>query len=102
MKEIKILSWNVNGIRAVSKKGFMEWFNKENPDILCLQETKAQPDQLDNGLLEPPGYHTYWNYPDNKKGYSGVAIYTKEKPLNVRNSFDMEGYDPLLSTLVAA
>ncbi len=87
MTEIKILSWNVNGIRAVAKKGFIEWLNKENPDILCLQETKAQPDQLDKGFLEPQGYHTYWNYPDNKKGYSGVAIYTRDKPIEVRSSF---------------
>ena len=76
MREIKLLSWNVNGIRAVKKKGFLEWFYKESPDILCLQETKAQPEQLDADLLEPEGYHAYWNYPE-RKGYSGVVVYTR-------------------------
>ena len=95
MKEIKLLSWNVNGIRAVKGKGFLEWFYKENPDILCLQETKAQPEQLDADLLEPEGYHAYWNYPE-RRGYSGVAVYTREKPQNVSydlgdNSLDIEG-----------
>ena len=79
MKETKILSWNVNGIRAVKGKGFLKWLSEESPDILCLQETRAQPEQLDKDLLEPEGYHTYWNYPE-RKGYSGVATFTREKP----------------------
>ena len=95
MKEIKLLSWNVNGIRAVKRKGFLEWFYKESPDILCLQETKAQPEQLDADLLEPEGYHAYWNYPE-RKGYSGVVVYTREKPENITynlgdKSLDIEG-----------
>jgi exodeoxyribonuclease-3 len=83
MSEKKLLCWNVNGIRAIKNKGFLEWFRKESPDILCLQETKAQPDQLDADLKEVPGYQVYWNYPE-KKGYAGVAVYTREKPQDVR------------------
>ena len=86
MEEKRLLSWNVNGIRAIKGKGFLEWLYQESPDILCLQETKAQPDQLDADLKEPRGYHVYWAYPE-RKGYSGVALYTKEKPLNVRYDF---------------
>ena len=71
MRELKILSWNVNGIRAVMKRGFLEWLRKESPDILCLQETKATPEQLEDSLREPKGYYAYWNYPE-KKGYGGV------------------------------
>ncbi len=92
MKELKILSWNVNGIRAVMKKGFLEWLYKESPDILCMQETKATPDQLDDTLREPESYDTYWNYPQ-KKGYGGVATFTKEKPLRVKNDFGIPEFD---------
>jgi exodeoxyribonuclease-3 len=82
MKETKILSWNVNGIRAAQKYGLLDWLFKESPDILCVQETKARPEQLGNDLLEPQGYHTYWNYPE-RKGYSGVATFTKDEPVGV-------------------
>jgi len=68
MKEKRILCWNVNGIRAVRGKGFLEWLYRESPDILCVQETKASPEQLDEDLREPKGYHVYWNYPE-RKGY---------------------------------
>ena len=95
MKEKKLLCWNVNGIRAVKGKGFLEWLYKESPDIISLQETKAYPEQLDEDLLKPSGYHTRWNYPE-RKGYSGVAVFTKEEPLSVRYDLgtadlDMEG-----------
>ena len=93
MKELKLLSWNVNGIRAVEKKGFSEWLKKENPDILCLQETKAQPGQLSNNLVEPIGYTTYWNYPEEIKGYSGVALFSKQKPLDIHYGFGIKEYD---------
>ncbi len=93
MKELKLLSWNVNGIRAVGRKGFGDWLQKESPDILCLQETKAQPEQLGKDLTEPAGYITYWNYPEETKGYSGVATFTKEKPLDVKYGFGIEGFD---------
>ncbi len=92
MREIKLLCWNVNGIRALVKKGFLEWVQKESPDILCLQETKASPDNLTKDLLEPPNYRTYWNYPE-RKGYSGVAIFTKEKPVRTQNSFGVPAFD---------
>jgi exodeoxyribonuclease III len=92
MDDKKLLCWNVNGIRAIKNKGFLEWFKKESPDILCLQETKVQPDQLDGVLKEPKGYHTYWAYPE-RKGYSGVALYTKEKPVAVKYDFDVSGLD---------
>jgi exodeoxyribonuclease-3 len=93
MKEKKLLCWNVNGIRAIKGKGFLDWLQRESPDILCLQETKAHLDQLDADLREPPGYQSYWNHPKERKGYSGVAVFTKEKPLNVRYDFGETGLD---------
>jgi len=92
MKETKILCWNVNGIRAAQKHGFLEWLYGESLDILCLQETKAHPEQLDRDLQEPHGYHAYWNYPE-RKGYSGVATFTREKPLKVQNDFGVQDFD---------
>tara|TARA_Y100000310_G_scaffold333753_1_gene411942 strand:- start:301 stop:981 length:681 start_codon:yes stop_codon:yes gene_type:complete len=77
---MKIISWNVNGIRAVLKKGFSDFVHKTNPDILCLQETKAHPDQVDK-MLDNYEHH-YWNSAD-KKGYSGTAVFSKIKPLKV-------------------
>ena len=93
--KLKIISWNVNGIRSVAKKGFLDWVKKESPDILCLQETKAHPDQLHSNLLEIPGYTSYWSSAE-KKGYSGVVIYTKQVPTKIGygmgiNRFDREG-----------
>ena len=79
---MKILSWNVNGIRAAQRYGLLDWIYKESPDILCVQETKAQPEQLSSNLLEPRGYYTYWSYPE-RKGYSGVATFTKDEPVGV-------------------
>ena len=93
MRELKLLCWNVNGIRAVRGKGFLEWLYEESPDILCLQETKAHTEQLDKDLLEPKGYHAYWNYPEQSKGYSGVATFSKEKPLRVQNGFGVKEFD---------
>lgn len=90
MKEYKLLSWNVNGIRAARKKGFLEWLGSASPDILCVQETKAQPEQLDDETKDPPGYRTFWNWPE-RKGYSGVAIYTRKEPLDVR--YDLGAVD---------
>src|SRR3989338_5672585 len=79
---MRLISWNVNGIRAIQKKGFMEWLHKESPDILCLQETKGHPEQLNDELLSPDGYQTFWSAAE-KKGYSGTAIFTKSKPKSV-------------------
>ena len=77
---MKLLSWNVNGLRAVLKKNFLEFLDSEKPDILCLQETKCTPDQVEQ--LWPSHYATYWNTAQ-KKGYSGTAIFTKQRPLKV-------------------
>ena len=79
---MRLLSWNVNGIRAVERKGFKEWFDKENFDILCIQETKARPEQLSDFLKGPEGFFAYFSSAE-KKGYSGVAVYTKEEPVSV-------------------
>jgi len=92
MSEVEILCWNVNGIRAVVKKGFLGWLRQESPGVLCLQETKAHPDQLARELLEPQGYQTYWNYSE-RKGYGGVALFAKENPLSVRYGFATAGLD---------
>ena len=90
---MKILCWNVNGIRAVHKKGFTEWVKEVNPDILCLNETKASPEQLPDELRNIPGYHSYFSSSIVKKGYSGVAIYTKEKPINVLYGYGDARFD---------
>ena len=85
---MKIYSWNVNGIRAAYNKGdFQKFIDEHKPDILCLQETKAQPDQ---SPVDLPDYEEYWNSSQNKKGYSGTAIFTKQKPLNVINDIPQE------------
>ncbi|HOE12507.1 MAG TPA: exodeoxyribonuclease III [bacterium] len=76
---MKLISWNINGIRAVLAKGFLDFVKTAQPDVLCLQETRATPDQVDLSL---PGYFAYWN-PAEKKGYSGTAVFTKQKPLSV-------------------
>jgi len=89
---MKILSWNINGIRAAYKKGFFTWLQKESPDILCLQEVKATQDQLPPGLRNIPGYHSFWN-PAERKGYSGVATFTKQKPIEVKTGFGREKFD---------
>ncbi|MFA6301056.1 MAG: exodeoxyribonuclease III [Candidatus Paceibacterota bacterium] len=80
---MKILSWNTNGLRATAKQGFFTPLFDERPDVLCLQETKAEPAQLPEEVKNIPGYFSYFSHPKTKKGYSGVAIYTKEKPKEV-------------------
>ena len=88
----KIYSYNVNGIRAAINKGLIDWLKEENPDILCIQETKAQPEQIDSKLFEALGYKTYW-YSAQKKGYSGVGILSKEEPDHVAYGMGIEKYD---------
>ena len=88
-----IISWNVNGIRAVDKKGNLAEVFHMKPDILCLQETKATPDQLSDELAKPEGYQAYFHFPTVKKGYSGVAIYSKEKPVKVTRDLGIEAFD---------
>ncbi len=86
---MKLISWNVNGLRACIGKNFMEFFNEADADIFSLQETKLQEGQID---LPLPGYYCYWNYAE-KKGYSGTAVFTKEEPLNVTYGIGMEEHD---------
>lgn len=86
---MKLISWNVNGLRACVGKGFLDFFNEMDADIFCMQESKLQEGQID---LELEGYHQYWNYAE-KKGYSGTAIFTKQKPLNVTYGIGIEEHD---------
>ena len=89
---MKIISYNVNGIRAALKKGFDEWLKKENPDIIGLQEVKSMEYQIDITIFKDLGYHVYW-YPAVKKGYSGVAILSKDKPNNITYGIGIDKYD---------
>lgn len=87
---MKLVSWNVNGLRACVKKGFLDYFQEVNADIFCVQETKLQEGQI---ALELEGYHQFWNYAE-KKGYSGTAVFTKAKPLSVKYGFEAEDSEP--------
>lgn len=89
---MKIISYNVNGIRAAMRKGLMEWIKVADPDVLCFQELKAEPEQLDLTIFEEAGYHHFW-FPAQKKGYSGVAIFSKEKPDHVEYGCGISAYD---------
>ena len=86
---MKLVSWNVNGLRACVTKGFVDIFNTLDADIFCVQETKLQQGQID---LDLEGYHQYWNYAE-KKGYSGTAVFTKEEPLDVIYGMGIEEHD---------
>lgn len=86
---MRLVSWNVNGIRACVQKGFLDFFNEIDADIFCIQESKMQAGQLD---LELEGYHQYWNYAE-KKGYSGTAIFTKKEPISVSYGIGIEEHD---------
>lgn len=88
----RIISYNVNGIRAASRKGLLDWIKENDSDIIGFQEIKARPVDLDKKLLEPEGYHAYW-YPAEKKGYSGVAVYSKKEPIHVEYGCGIEKYD---------
>lgn len=87
----RLISWNVNGIRAVLKKGFHEFFARTKPDILCLQETRAEPDQV-TGLKLPRTYKTFWNTAE-KRGYSGTSIFTRIEPIDVTRGIGVKAYD---------
>lgn len=86
---MKLISWNVNGLRACVGKGFLDYFKEQQADIFCLQETKLQEGQID---LELEGYHQYWNYAE-KKGYSGTAIFTKQEPISVQYGLGIDEHD---------
>ena len=89
---MKLVSWNVNGVRAAWKKGFGDWLMAERADVVCLQETKAQPDQLAPEVLDPLGYHGEWHWGE-KKGYSGVATFSKIAPAKVERGFAIKEFD---------
>lgn len=89
---MKIISWNVNGLRAVYKKGFLQWFEKAEADIVCLQEIKAQIGQVPPDLVGPKGYLSYFN-PAVRPGYAGVAVYTKREPLEIENQLGLKRFD---------
>jgi len=97
---MKLFAWNVNGIRAAQKKGFLDWLSATQPDILGVQETKAHPDQLDDALKAPEGYHVYWASAE-RKGYSGVGLYSKIEPNEVQIGLGIEEYDVEGRTIVA-
>ncbi len=90
---MRIICWNVNGIRANVKKGGFDWFLNESPDMFCIQETKAEAEQLEEGIRNPVGYHSFFDHSKGRKGYSGVAVYTKEKPEKVEYGLGIEKYD---------
>lgn len=90
---MKLISWNVNGIRAAEKKGLLQWMAKASPDILCLQETKARPEQLSDDLRSPKGYNVCFAYALEKKGYSGVATYSRKKPEEFSIEFGEKRFD---------
>ncbi|MBP2030208.1 exodeoxyribonuclease-3 [Methanohalophilus levihalophilus] len=92
MSDLRILSWNVNGLRSMVKKGFVEWLQKDSPDILCIQETKANPNQLTRALKHIEGYYSYFAAAE-RKGYSGVAIYSKVAPERVEYGFGDPRFD---------
>ena len=92
MTKVRILSWNVNGIRAAYKKGLLNWFSKEKPDILCVQEIKAVKEQLSDDLINVDGYASYFSSAE-RKGYSGTATYTKVNPVKVVNGIGIKKFD---------
>ena len=89
---MRLISWNVNGIRAAVKKGFLDYLEKEDPDILCIQESKATKIKLSSEILEDHGYYAYW-HSGIKKGYSGVATFSKREPLFVQEGLGIKKYD---------
>jgi exodeoxyribonuclease III len=91
-KKISIATWNVNGIRSAATKGFVNWLHELDADYVCLQEVKAKPEQLEEKLLKPKGYTSFWHSAE-KPGYSGVAIYTKHEPLSVKTGLGIPEID---------
>ena len=90
---MRIISFNANGIRSAATKGFFDWFGAQRADVLCLQETKAQVDQLDAAVFAPAGYHRFFRDASTKKGYSGVAIYSRREPDEVRSAIGWSEFD---------
>ncbi len=98
---ITLLSWNVNGIRAGYRKGFLDWLEQAQPDVLCLQETRAEADQLPWELRQPFDYHSYWNSSKRKRGYSGTGLLTKQEPLSVDFGLSIPEFDQEGRTVIA-
>lgn len=97
---LKLYSWNVNGIRAAQRKGFLEWLETTRPDVLSVQETKANPSQLEDELRDPSEYHTYWASAE-RKGYSGVGLFSRVEPETVEIGLGIEEYDREGRTIIA-
>jgi len=97
---MKILSWNVNGVRAAQKNGFLNWFKDQKADVVCLQETKARQEQLDEELVHPKGYDSIWHSAE-KPGYSGVALYFRKEPLNIQHGLGIHDFDSEGRVLIA-
>jgi exodeoxyribonuclease-3 len=98
---ITLLSWNVNGMRAVHRKGFLDWFNEAQPDVLGIQEIRAEEHQLVKKVAQPEGYTGYWNSCRRKKGYSGTGLLTRETPVEVTFGLGVEEFDQEGRTLIA-
>ena len=97
---MRLISWNVNGIRAAHKKGFLDWFEAEKPDVLCVQETKAHVDQLPDSLKSVDGYASWFTTPE-RKGYSGVGLYSRIEPRSVKFGLGVDRFDSEGRTIVA-
>jgi exodeoxyribonuclease-3 len=100
-KTITLLSWNVNGVRAAHKKGFLDWLREAVPDVLCLQETRAEESQLPPILARPDGYHGYWNASRGRRGYSGTALLARAEPIAVRYGLGIDEFDQEGRTVIA-
>jgi exodeoxyribonuclease-3 len=98
--QLTLVSWNINGARAVYRKGFMDWLAQAQPDVLGLQETRAEANELPSDLAQPEGYTGYWNPAREKRGYSGTALLTKSKPLAVEYGLGIERFDGEGRTLI--
>jgi exodeoxyribonuclease-3 len=92
MRKYKLACWNVNGLRAIGRKGFLQWLDSEQADVVGLQEVKASEDVIPEEMVSPPGYSSFFSHAE-KKGYSGVAIYTKQQPDTVTNGFGIKRFD---------
>lgn len=101
MDTLRLFSWNVNGIRAAHRKGFLTWLEETSPDIVCLQEVRAEVEQMDPAVASPAGYHAIWNPSRAKKGYSGTGLLTREAPRHVEYGLGDESFDVEGRTIVA-
>ena len=101
MGTITLLSWNVNGARSIYRAGFLPWLDAAQPEVLCLQETRAEPHQLPAEMREPAGYHAFWHASERKKGYSGTAILTRRAPVSIRYGLGHPEFDDEGRTIIA-